>query len=178
MMCKSSIKQLGWVLILPLLFLGAGPSPTVEPSVFRTDDHLLISEAVVTPTADEFIEIANPTGATVALDDYYLSDDEDYALLPGASGAGPAPSIGSSDFIVQFPAGATIPAGGVLVVAFDGAGFLAAFGSAADFEIHGTDAGTPDMIATDVGSSTAGLTNTAKMSSCLSGMASVTWWWT
>ena len=47
------------------------------------------------------------------------------------------------------------------MVAFDGAGFLAAFGSAADFEIKGTDAGTPDMIATDVGGS-AGLTNSGE----------------
>ena len=46
---------------------------------FASDDHLLISEAVVTPTSDEFIEIENPTTATIALDDYYLSDDEDYA---------------------------------------------------------------------------------------------------
>ena len=128
---------------------------------FASDDHLLISEAVVTPTASEFIEIANPTGSAIDLTDYYLSDDEDYALLPGAFGAGPAPSIISSDFIVQFPAGATIPAGGVLVIAFDGAGFLAAFGSAADFEIKGTDAGTPDMIATDVGGF-AGLTNSGE----------------
>ena len=128
---------------------------------FATDDHLLISEAVVTPTASEFIEIANPTGSAIALDDYYLSDDADYALLPGAFGGGPAPNISSFDFIAQFPAGATIPAGGVLVVAFDGAGFLLAFGSAADFEIKGTDAGTPDMIPTDVGG-TAGFLEAVK----------------
>ena len=150
------------LVLVPLLFLGAGPSLTVEPSVFRTDDHLLISEAVVTPTSDEFIEIANPTAAAIALDDYYLSDDEDYALLPAVTGTGPTPSIAASDFIVRFPAGATIPAGGVLVVAFDGAGFLGTFGFAADFEVHGTDAGTPDMIATDVGSATAGLTNSGE----------------
>lgn len=125
------------------------------------DDHLQLCEAVVTPTASEFLEIVNPTGAAVALDNYYLSDDEDYSLLAGASGAGPAPSIGSSDFIVQFPVGASIPAGGTMVVAFDGAGFVAAFGSAADFEIHGTDPGTLDMIPTNVGS-TAGLTNTGE----------------
>ena len=55
---------------------------------FASDDHLLISEAVVTPTANEFIEIANPTGSAIDLTDYYLSDDEDYALLPGAFGGG------------------------------------------------------------------------------------------
>ena len=126
-----------------------------------TDDHLVLCEAVLTPTSDEFIEIANPTGAMVSLDNYYLSDDADYALLPGAFGAGPAPSIGSSDFIAQFPPGSTIDPDEVLVIAFDGAGFLATFGFAADFEIHGTDAGTPDMIATDVGAS-AGLTNSGE----------------
>ncbi len=142
-----------WLLVA-LTLLAAGPA-------LATDDHLLLCEAVVTLTADEFIEIVNPTGTTVSLDDYYLSDDEDYALLPGASGTGPAPSIGSSDFIVQFPPGSSLAPGGVLVVAFDGAGFLATFGATADFEIHGTDAGTPDMIATAVGSS-AGLTNSGE----------------
>ena len=84
----SRLRTSFLIALLPLLFLGTGPSPTLEPSVFRTDDHVLISEVVVTPTADEFIEIANPTGVIVALDEYYLSDDEDYALLPGALGGG------------------------------------------------------------------------------------------
>ena len=145
--------------VLSVLFATVG---LFSQGAFAIDDHLLLSEAVVTPTANEFLEIYNPTAAPVALDNYYLSDDEDYALLPGASGSGPAPSIGTSDFIVQFPAGAMIPAGGVLVIAFDGAGFSAAFGGPADFEIHGTDPGTPDMIATDVGSPTAGLTNSGE----------------
>lgn len=130
--------------------------------VYATDDHLLICEAVLTPTTDEYIEIVNPTGAPVALDDYYLSDDADYALLPGASGDGPAPDISDFDFIAQFPPGSSIPAGGVIVVAFDGAAFATAFGSSADFEILATDAGTPDMVATDVGPS-AGLTNGGEM---------------
>ncbi len=129
--------------------------------VVAVDDHLLLCEAVLTPTSDEFIEIANPTGAAISLDDYYLSDDEDYALLPGASGSGPAPDIGSSDFIAGFPPGSSIPAGGVIVVAFDGTGFETTFGFKADFEILGTDAGTPDMVATDVGA-TAGLTNSGE----------------
>ena len=141
-----------------LLLLAMIACPTL---VWAVDDHLLLSEAVLTPTSDEFLEIYNPTGAAIALDNYYLSDDEDYALLPGAFGAGPAPAIDSSDFIAQFPPGASIPAGGVVVVAFDGAGFLTTFGVAADFEIGSTDAGTPDMLATNVGA-TAGLTNSGE----------------
>ena len=156
----SRVLVLGFILIGMLM-------PSVQSGWARgssglpVDDHLLLCEAVATPTPDEFIEIHNATGSAVALDNYYLSDDEDYALLPGASGDGPAPNIGSFDFIAQFPSGASIPANGVLVIAFDGAGFSTTFGFNADFEIHGTDAGTPDMLSTDVGGS-AGLTNSGE----------------
>jgi len=122
---------------------------------------LLLSELMVTPTSDEFIEIYNPTGSPINLENYYLSDDEDYALLPGASGSGPAPTIGSSDFIAQFPTGISIAPGQVMVIAFDGARFTTTFGFSADFEIHGTDAGTVDLLGTDVGAS-AGLTNSGE----------------
>ncbi|MDJ0835678.1 MAG: hypothetical protein QNK37_04125 [Acidobacteriota bacterium] len=125
------------------------------------DDHLLLTEAVVTPTAAEFVEIFNPTGAPIALDDVYLSDDADYALLPGASGAGPAPSISSSDFIVRFPPGSSLGAGAVAVVAMDGLAYEATYGSKADYELKGTDGATPDMIATNLGAG-AGLTNSGE----------------
>ena len=133
----------------------------VAVPVQAVDDHLVLCEVVVTPTSDEFIEITNPTGAAVSLDNYYLSDDEDYALLPGASGSGPAPSIAASDFIAQFPGGSSIAPMGVVVIAFDGAAFETTFGTKADFEIKGTDPATPDMIATNVGGS-AGLTNSGE----------------
>ena len=123
-----------------------------------TDDHLLLCEAVVTPTSDEFIEIFNPTAMVINLDDYFLSDDEEYSLLPGITGAGPTPNIGSSDFIVQFPPASTISPNQIIVIAFDGAGFLASFGAAPDFEILGTDAGVIDMISVS-SSPTSGLTN-------------------
>ncbi len=150
---RGSLLRAAGLLLLSFLFAAQASA---------IDDHLLLSEAVVTPTAGEFLEIMNPTASAVALDNYYLSDDEDYALLPGVSGSGPAPNIGGSDFIVQFPAGASIPAGGVVTVAFSAAGFFTTYGLVADFEIHGTDAGVPDMIATDVGSASAGLTNSGE----------------
>jgi endonuclease I len=142
---------LGFLLISALL---AASAPA-------TDDHLLLCEAALSPTAGEFIEITNATPSTVSLADYYLSDDDDYSLLPGASGAGPAPVISASDFIARFPAGASIPPCGVVVVSLDGAGFLATYGVAADYEIRATHAGTPDMIQTDVGVS-AGLTDSGE----------------
>jgi hypothetical protein len=130
--------------------------------------HLLLTEAVVTPTSDEYLEIYNPTGAPVDLTNYYLSDDEDYALYPGTFGAGPAPVIGSSDFIVQFPPGAIINPGQVVVVAFDGALFLITFAVLAvlaDYEIKATDPATPDMLPSNLGA-TAGLTNSGE-NACL-----------
>ncbi|MEE8523228.1 MAG: hypothetical protein V3T72_04795, partial [Thermoanaerobaculia bacterium] len=154
MNAPTSTAGLRILFSVALLLLAAAPSSAI-------DDHLILCEAAVTPTDDEFVEIANPTGGTIALDDYYLSDDEDYALLPGASGAGPAPVIADFDFIVRFPAGATIDPGEVQLIAFDGAAFAAKFGVTPDYEIRGTDAGVPDMIATDLGA-TAGLTNSGE----------------
>ena len=150
---SHTVSSIFWM--LALIGLGAAmPASGI-------DDHLLICEVAQQPTSGEFIEIYNPTGTAVDLTNYYLSDDEDYAVLPGASGAGPAPSISSSDFIAQFPPGSSIAANGVIVIAFDGAGFIMDYGVAADFEIAGTDAGTPDMLATDVGAS-AGITNSGE----------------
>jgi hypothetical protein len=145
---RSVFKTLGAVSLFLMLIM----------PVAMADDHLLLSEAVLTPTSDEFIEIFNPTAAIVDLTDYYLSDDLSYALLPDQV---TGPNIVSSDFIVQFPIGASIGACDVVVVAFDGLGFETTFGFKADFEIRGTDPATPDMIATNVGA-TAGLTNSGE----------------
>lgn len=123
-------------------------------------DHLLITEFVVTPTAGEFIEIYNPTLATIDLSRYYLTDDvtnnnNDYVNVVNGAGA---LSVANFDFLVKFPEGASIAPGGVKTVAFSGAGFILSYGSAADYEILRDDAGTPDMDAIAV-TSNAGLTN-------------------
>ncbi len=128
-------------------------------------DHLLLSEAVATPTTDEFIEIGNPTDQVIALDDYYLSDDMDYALLPGQFGDGPAPDVdATNDFIARFPAGATIAPGQIVVIAFNGATFTTTFGFTADYELLAMDAATPDMLPAYDGSigTAAGLTNSGE----------------
>jgi hypothetical protein len=52
-----------------LTALGAVGAHAAQPAA----DHLLLSEFVVTPTAGEFVEIHNPTGATVDLTDVYLT---------------------------------------------------------------------------------------------------------
>ena len=52
-------------------------------SISLAQDHLLVTEFVVTPTDGEFIEIYNGTGAAVDLTNYYVCDaiynnDNDY----------------------------------------------------------------------------------------------------
>ena len=50
-----------------LLVLTASP-------VQAQDDHVLLSEIVVTPTEGEYVEIHNPTAGAIDLSDYYLTD--------------------------------------------------------------------------------------------------------
>ncbi|MCF7804139.1 MAG: lamin tail domain-containing protein [Candidatus Marinimicrobia bacterium] len=83
-------------------------------------DHVVISEFVVQPDPGEYITVHNPTGNTVDLSDYYITDATDtvegdyyYNLPSGAdywSGAG-------TDFIARFPDGFTIDAGANVIIA-------------------------------------------------------------
>jgi hypothetical protein len=126
------------------------PTPGLIGPVFG-GPHLLISEVAVTPTGSEFIEICNPFPQVINLNYTYLSDDwywpnmVGYYLLvtPGYTVST------TTDFTVKFPDNAFILPGQHLVVAVDGAAFILAFGFPADYEINGTDPGTPDMV--DVG---------------------------
>lgn len=107
------------LLVLSLIFVYAADADAANvsgtpmlskasQSALLTDDHPLLCEAVLTPTASEYIEVANPTSSFMILDDYYVSDDLGYALLPGQFGDGPAPPLFDSDFIAQLPSGAFI----------------------------------------------------------------------
>ncbi len=89
----------------------AGPIDGANPAAGAA---LLITEVVLAPSTGEFIEIVNPTGQTVDLSTYYLSDSGAYFRVPAG-----APTVDSTDFIVKFPAGATIAPGAVVTVAID-----------------------------------------------------------
>lgn len=113
--------------------------------------HLLLTEVALAPGGSEFIEIYNPTAQAVALATYYLSDNGNYFKLPAG-----APAIGVGDFIVQFPAAASIaPAGVVTVATGTAAAFATAFGVAPTYSIadgtitHVVIDGTPSL--TDAG---------------------------
>jgi len=131
----------------PFMVAVAAISFTITVTHSTAADHLLLSEILTTPDAAEFVEIVNPTDRAIALDRYFLCDDQEYALIPGAFGGNPDPDVSGQDFIVRFPAGAVIEPNGVVVVAINGIGFFNTFGFRADFEVRGTDALTPDMIA-------------------------------
>ncbi|MEZ4401636.1 MAG: lamin tail domain-containing protein [Kofleriaceae bacterium] len=120
-----------------------GPPPVVAS--------LLLSEIVLAPTGGEFVEIVNPTGAAVDLSTYYLSDAPQYFRLPEGVAAVAADA---SDFVARFPAGAMIPAGGVVTVAIDtAANFTVAYpGVTADYSLA---SGTMTVLTTG----TATLTN-------------------
>jgi cysteine-rich repeat protein len=103
--------------------------------------HLLLTEVAVSPTEAEFFEIYNPSSTTVALDNVYVADRNDYFLV--TSGALPG---ASTDFVAQFPPGATIAAGSYLTVAVGGMNFKTAFGKAPDYELKETDTTVPNML--------------------------------
>ena len=102
---------------------------------------LLITEVVLAPTTGELVEIVNPTAQTVDLSTYYLTDSGKYFRLPGGTVA-----VDSSDFIVKFPAGATIAPGAVITVALDTvANFQTLYGAAPTFSVA---SGTMTAVAT------------------------------
>ncbi|MDI7268798.1 MAG: lamin tail domain-containing protein [Myxococcota bacterium] len=123
------------------------------------NSHLLVTEIVVAPTEAEFIEVHNPTVASIALAGYYLYDAADPAIawrywdLPSGP---PWPAVRSYDFVAAFPPGASIGPGERVTVATGSAQtFAARHGSNPTFEMRpGTpnDPATPDMVAAFPGS--------------------------
>lgn len=118
--------------------------PTIDAAVSHADSavavdaqgasvaaSVLITEVALAPNSGEFIEIANLTAQTVNLSTYYLADSGAYFQLPGGT-----PALDVNDFIVRFPAGATIAPGGVVTVALDtAANFQTTYGVAPTFSI-------------------------------------------
>jgi predicted extracellular nuclease len=110
---------------------------------------LLLTEIVVTPTGGEFVEIYNPTGATIDLSDVYLTDATFtggstfyYNIVTGTNAGGG----GFSDFHARFPDGATIASGEFQTVAIAGSdAFFAEYGIDPTYELF-EDGGSADAI--------------------------------
>ncbi|MCK9995564.1 MAG: lamin tail domain-containing protein [Candidatus Krumholzibacteria bacterium] len=123
-----------------------------------TADHLIISEVVVqTATGSSpFIEIENPTGSPIPMDNVYLTNGAaapatyyyNIALLDPAS-ANPGGGT-AGGFHARFPAGFVLPASGSIAIALNGsAEYLAAYGNNPDFELFEDGAepdGVPEML--------------------------------
>lgn len=97
--------------------------------------HLLITEVLYDPDAAqgdvEWIEIFNPTGDVVDLSGYKVGDEE---------------TLGGSEGMLQFPAGALIGVGRTVLIAADAAAFEIAFGFPPNFEIADSGSPVPEMI--------------------------------
>ena len=116
--------------------------------VYAGADHLLLTEICVTPSNVEFIEIYNPTSVTVSLENVYITDlygdiscvEDFYPQLP----VGPVTHT-ANNFCCMFPAGTSIAAGEVIVIALNGNSFFNHFGFAADYDIRGLGGGAIPM---------------------------------
>ena len=101
-------------------------------------NHVLLSEICVRNSPAEFIEIYNPTGSGVLIEDYFLTDlygrsvsaDEFYPIIVNS----PVQNQKIFDFLVQFPAGTIIEPGEALIIALNGTDFLATYSFEPDDE--------------------------------------------
>jgi phosphatidylserine/phosphatidylglycerophosphate/cardiolipin synthase-like enzyme len=118
-----------------------GFQPTYLPMLMHEAHYaprLLISEIMVDPygidMGGEWIEIYNAGTSTAQLEQVRVGD----ALHESEFGPG--------DGLVQFPGGAKLPAGGVVVIAQDAVVFARRYGRPPDYEIGGYDDAVPDML--------------------------------
>lgn len=147
-------------------------------AVARDADHLLISEVAyntVNDTATNFIEVHNPTASAVALDAYFVSDEPRsyFQVVRGR--------VDTRNVILQFPAGASIPPGGRVVVTEAADPFLREFfggsleafqgqaGNPQLFERRETLTTVPNMVAHTLTNNVLNLRTT--------GDAAILFWW-
>jgi hypothetical protein len=132
------------------------PYDACSPLCLFPVGHLIISELAVAPNEAEMVEIYNPTNAPVSLSTVYLADFNTYWQV--TTGVTPV----SSDFLVQFPSGATIAPGAFVVVSLRSATeFASAYGVAPNYDLAPGDAGAPAM--SGLFTSNTSLTNTSEM---------------
>jgi hypothetical protein len=111
----------------PLFSFSPPPTTALSPT-------LLISEVLYDPLGDEpdgeWIEIYNASASTIDLSTYKVGDEE---------------ASGGSEGMLQFPAGASMNPGQVIVVANKATAFFSAWGFNPDYEMVDSDGAVPDM---------------------------------
>ncbi|MGD8397618.1 MAG: lamin tail domain-containing protein [Anaerolineae bacterium] len=108
---------------LPLVLRGYAPP--------RPAGHLLVAEFLPgVSKEDEWVEISNPTDATVDLSGFMVGDAEQPGVYEG---------------MYAFPTGASLAPGQVLVVAASAAAFRTIYGVAPNYDIYRTDPLVPSL---------------------------------
>ncbi|MDX1524314.1 MAG: lamin tail domain-containing protein, partial [Anaerolineae bacterium] len=111
------------------------PTPTPGPSPTPFAGGLLISEVLFDPLGsepgEEWIELYNLSPGTITLEHFKIGDEE---------------SLGGSEGMYAFPAGASLPAGQLVVIANRTDAFEAIHGFKPDYEFNDSDPAVPDMV--------------------------------
>lgn len=111
-------------------------TPTATPTLTPTPSYgiLLISEVMVHPNGiepdAEWVELFNSGGATIDLSQYKLGDEE---------------TRGQNEGMLQFPNGASLAPGQVIIVANMAASFFSVYGFNPDYEMNASSSAVPDM---------------------------------
>lgn len=114
----------------------ATPTRTATATLTPTPAYgiLLISEVYNNPSGqdvtEEWIEIYNAGGGFIDLSNYKIGDEE---------------TQGGGEGMYQFPVGASLAPGGILIVANQGAAFIILYGFQPDYELVETDPDVPNL---------------------------------
>ena len=123
------------VLALLASFLLPAYGLATPVSVSAASSTIVVSEVLYDAAGaepdEEWIEIYNLSASPIDLSDYKVGDEE---------------TQGGGEGMAQFPAGTTIDAGGVIVIANKATAFSAVYGFNPDFELVDSDPDVPDMI--------------------------------
>ena len=123
------------VILLSLLTLALLPALYLSLPIRASSPTLLVSEVLYDAIGDEpdeeWIEIYNADSSAIDLSDYKVGDEE---------------TPGGGEGMLQFPAGASINPGQVIVIANKATAFFGVWGFNPDYEMVASDEAVPDMI--------------------------------
>ena len=156
---------------LTVVFLGAGILGATAPAVPAAPaDHLILSEVVITAQrfGSKYVEIVNPTGSAVPMDQVALtngtnvSNGSGYWRIAGTAPTSLTAGGGTGGtFHGTFPAGYSLAAGDTIVISVAGSDdYEDKYGTLPDFEVFEDGAvpdGVPELVAVFPGSIAAGL---------------------
>ena len=131
---KPWLISLARCLCASALLLAAPGNPSLTP-IRAASNTLVITEVMYDPEGaepdGEWIEIYNLSGAAIDLSGYQVGDEE---------------TQGGAEGMMQFPGGASLASGQVIVVANKSAAFFAAYGFKPAYELLESDPAVPNLL--------------------------------